>query len=146
MKPEALRQNITIFISKQLKSQQETVALVENYTDQVLLKIDYIDKCKPLHLKTNFTKEFFTNHMNLVLVEAKISPSVNCFKDIHLRNTFHKFTHFVKHDMNSNYFPKKVVVWFNENKQIKKKGIFDFASGKKKVIIICRTSKMQFLC
>lgn len=92
-----------------MKSQQETVAFVENYTDQVLLKIDYIDKCKPLHLKTNVTKEFFMNHMNLVLVEAKISSSVNCFKDIHPRNRFHKIMHFVKHDMNCNYFRKKLL-------------------------------------
>ena len=74
MKPETLRQNVTTFISKQLKSRQETVPPVENCIDKA--------KCKPLHLKNNVTKELFMKCMNLDLVEAKISASVKCFKDI----------------------------------------------------------------
>ena len=44
MKPNVLRQNITTFISKQLKSGQETVRLVENYVNKA--------KGEP-HLKNN---------------------------------------------------------------------------------------------
>ena len=112
MKPETLRQNVTTFISKQLKSRQETVPPVENCIDKV--------KCEPLHLKNNVTKELFLKCMNLDLVEAKIPASVKCFKDIRPEKIFHKFIHFVKHDMNCNYLAKKLFSWFNENKKTKK--------------------------
>ena len=79
IKPEALRQNITTFITKQLKSRQETVPLLENYIDKA--------KCEHLHLKNNFTKELLVKCMNHVLVEAKVPASIKCFQDIHPENS-----------------------------------------------------------
>ena len=97
---------------------KKKVPLVENYIDKA--------KFEPLHLKNNVTKELFMKYMNLVLLEIKIPPSVKCFKEIHPEYLFHKFIHFVRHDMNCNYLVKKVIGRFNGNKETKRERDFEY--------------------
>ena len=118
VKETTCRTLLTSYISNQLKSRQEKVPLMEEYID--------LARCEPLHLKNNCTKELFMKILDIVISEAKLPSNVKNFKDVPELNIFHQFIVFVKTDMNSNFLAKKLIAWFNENKESKQERIFGF--------------------
>ena len=109
---------LTQYISKVLKSRQEEVPLLEQYID--------FAKCDPLHLKNNVVKEAFCKVLDIVVMEANLSPDIKMFKDIPEENLLKVFINFVKVEMNSNLLAKKLISWFNENYQRIRTTVFDF--------------------
>ena len=118
MKKTDKRNTLTKYISTELESRQEEVPLVGEYID--------IARCEPLHLKNNCTKELFMKIFNIVVAESKLPSSIKAFKEIAENNLFHRFLMYVKSDMNSNYLVKKLIAWFNDNKESKKERQFGF--------------------
>ena len=112
------RTAITGYISKELKSRQEEVPLVKRFID--------LSKCEPLHMKNNTVKEMFKKILEIVMTEANIGFNVKLFNSIADGNLFVLFVEFIRKNMNSNYLGNKVIAWFNDNQDAKRKAEFAF--------------------
>ena len=64
--------------------------------------------------------------MTVVLVEAKLPLSIRDFKSVPDGNIFNVFINFFTSDMNCNFISKKLITWFNENKEANKERDFGF--------------------
>ena len=118
IKEATFRTNVTTFISRELRSRQEEVPLVESFID--------VAKCEPLHLKNNTTKEMFMKLVKVVLASSDISTNIKFFKDLPQDNLFSFFINYVRTEMNCNFLGKKMITWFNENKEGKGEKVFSF--------------------
>ena len=111
------RKHVTNYISKELESRQEEVPLMKSYID--------FAKCEPLHLKNNTVKEMFMKLVKVVLLNSE-TRSVNYFKELPENNLLYFFIDFVRKQMNCNFLGKKLITWFNENKEGKGEKPFSF--------------------
>lgn len=64
--------------------------------------------------------------MILINIQHKLSSHIKTFKEIPDHNILYQFIMFVKNDMNSNFLAKKIIAWFNENKEANKERPFGF--------------------
>ena len=101
-----LRNRVTEYISKTLKSRQEVKPLLENFIDKA--------KPEPLHIKNNTVKGVFMKILKIVMGVSNIEK-FKSFSDVPEDTLFFQFVLFIKSDMNCNFLAKKLKMWFNES-------------------------------
>ena len=117
VKTATQRCNLTKYIAT-LKSRQEETPLIGEYVD--------LAKCEPLHMKNNVCKEMFMKIIKIVMSQNSVPTHVKSFKDLPEQNLFLISINFVRSDMNYNYLAKKIITWFNENRDKQSDSEFSF--------------------